>query len=441
MIHWGKAARIFAGISLIALVYVEEKYSVRGVIAWAGVVMALISLIFAAQALRRRFYRPKNFEEPFDRQTVLERHKRLFFWLELCIWIDFVGIIIGSPEGSIHKALLSLFLLVRSRYEKIAHTDPSFLLLFGFACLLFIIFRSRKEDKTEKEESEAGWERKPEAARNGIPDLENEEEISLNDENAEEYEDYEGYEESADESYDAFKEEADDESSSAESASPNPDISGLNSPEQGEKSAGEGENEALPPEKISFLARLCLHKRHIFLLWLIPLLIHCFLASWKDGDGFFFFFRYFGLSLFCFFGSWTVGFLILAALRAILSFFPKADRIVCATFAWLSLISLFWRILIDLNLIDKSKFSVIAGSSFPLGSLFAALMLYEMYYRKEKMEALTSRGKRRTAYFVLILSGLLILVYLFGLAGLIIWGIFAFLIFILIYIIESFFSM
>ncbi|MBR1723149.1 MAG: hypothetical protein IJ727_11855, partial [Treponema sp.] len=264
MIHWGKAARIFAGISLIALVYVEEKYSVRGVIAWAGAVMALISLIFAALALRRRFYRPKNFEEPFVRENFFERHKRLFFWLELCIWIDFVGIIIGSPEGAIHKALLSLFLIVRSRYEKIAHTDPSFLLLFGFASLLFIIFRSRKEDKTEKEESEAGWERKPEAARNGRPDLENEEEISLNDEDAEEYEDYEDYEEYVDESYDGFREESDDEISSAESASPNPELCGLNPPGQGGECVGEGENEALRPEKNNFLARLCLHKRHIF---------------------------------------------------------------------------------------------------------------------------------------------------------------------------------
>ena len=91
-----------------------------------------------------------------------------------------------------------------------------------------------------------------------------------------------------------------------------------------------------------------------------------------------------GWSVFCFFGSWAVGFALLAVVKIACHYFPRVPKAICTVLAWISVISFVWRMLADLGIGGAGFGSgLIATSSFSLGSLFSALSLYAMYYKEK----------------------------------------------------------
>ena len=151
--------------------------------------------------------------------------------------------------------------------------------------------------------------------------------------------------------------------------------------ETGMADEDKAEESATGKKKPSHIAYWAENKVLFFVMWASALFVHCIRSESVSGiaDAA----RAVGWSVFCFFGSWAAGFALLAAVKIACYYFPRVPKTLCTVLAWVSFISLVWRILGDIG-IGGEGFAphLIATSSFSLGSLFSALSLYSMYYRK-----------------------------------------------------------
>ena len=142
-----------------------------------------------------------------------------------------------------------------------------------------------------------------------------------------------------------------------------------------DKSAGESPRQKKKVSRVDFFAD---NKKLFFMAWLVALVVH----SIRSGEGFGFetVVRGFFFSAFFCFVSFAVGFLILVGLKILLHYHPKISRAICKVTVYISAVTFVLRMMTDIY-VEKWGEGVVARSSFSLGTLFAALALYSMYYR------------------------------------------------------------
>ncbi len=119
------------------------------------------------------------------------------------------------------------------------------------------------------------------------------------------------------------------------------------------------------------------HKGVLLFWWFIVAIMHC--AAFFDLSGQSFAgIKAFGWSVFAILGSFSFTYFFLLVLKFFLQNYPKAQKPICQVLAWISFVSFFLLGIVDMRPLGSVKF--IAMSSFTLGSLYATLLIFKMYY-------------------------------------------------------------